>query len=114
MAESVGVYAVPEIKCIDLIEEEAEMVMVMSDGVFEHVPNKEVVAFLSQSPAVTSGCEVMCKESANRWEERMGHCDDITFVAQHLKPAAKMSDVEKYSRVKDQVVSVVLNLTLNK
>ena len=95
MAESVGVYAVPEIKCIDLIEEEAEMVMVMSDGVFEHVPNKEVVAFLSQSPAVTSGCEVLCNESAKRWEERIGHCDDITIVALHLKPAAKMSDVER-------------------
>ncbi len=95
MAESVGVFAVPEIKCLDLLEDEVEMIAVMSDGVFEHIPNKEVVAYMSSSSEIFSGCKTLVAESARRWEERIGHCDDITIVAMYVKPNVEMTDEEK-------------------
>ena len=95
MAESVGVFATPEIKCVDLFEEDAEMVAVMSDGVFEHVPNQEVAVFLSQNANVHSSCENLVQEAAKRWEERIGHCDDISIVAFYVKQLGAMDEEEQ-------------------
>ena len=56
-AESVGVCPEPEIKSISLLDLKAEIVVVMSDGVYEHAPNMEVrAAAAAAAAAATATC----------------------------------------------------------
>ena len=78
-AESVGVCPEPEIKSVSLVELNAEIIVIMSDGVFEHAPNIEVLNIVSHFQSPADACHKMVTVSAQRWVDTCGgSCDDIT------------------------------------
>ena len=86
VAQSVGVSPEPEIFEADLTEDD-KFIVIASDGVWEFLPNEEIVSlvvpyWLQNNPE--GACEKIAKESVAHWKKEDEDIDDITCIVVFL------------------------------
>eukprot|EP00605_Chrysophyceae_sp_TOSAG23-4_P001049 GSChrysophyteH1.ASY1.ANO1.1154.1 assembled CDS len=79
VAESIGVYAEPEIVTWEM-QPNDKFVVIASDGVFEFLPNQTVVDMLAEYPDIIDGAKHVVNQSYELWLQNDQRTDDITII----------------------------------
>jgi serine/threonine protein phosphatase PrpC len=103
VAENIGVIADPEIETKSLTENDKYLV-IASDGVFEFLTNKQVMAIVEKSADPVEACKAVHQAALEQWEEYENRTDDITvivcFLSNSFTPAP--ADEEETHLVVDE------------
>lgn len=93
MAESLGVWAEPDIEQYALCSEDRVLVL-CSDGITDFIPNEEImkVCSLYQDPA--EACRALVGEAYKRWMRSEDRSDDITIIIGVRQGKNKAANVE--------------------
>ena len=91
VGSNIGIISVPEVSVYD-VKKEDKAIIVASDGLWEHVSNKEVVEvvkklFLKKSTEVV--VNELYKVAYDKWKEREEGIDDTTIICVFLKNVGK-------------------------
>lgn len=85
IAASVGVVARPEVWYRD-IEDDDEIMILASDGVWEFITNQEAVSMIAHCESPEEACQILVDESTKRWMQEEEVIDDITAMVVFFKP----------------------------
>eukprot|EP00753_Platysulcus_tardus_P003910 PLAT12502.26.p1 GENE.PLAT12502.26~~PLAT12502.26.p1 ORF type:complete len:449 (+),score=214.05 PLAT12502.26:65-1411(+) len=86
-AESVGVFAKPEIRVFDLTVADKFIIM-GSDGIWEFIESQEAVEYVAPFLALNdpqAACDALVEEAVRRWNVEEDVVDDITCIVVFLK-----------------------------
>ena len=89
VASEVGVISEPEIYDMSLTEED-KFIVIASDGIWEFLPNDQVVEMVVpywENNNPEGACEKLIAESVKHWEEEDEVIDDITVIIIFLSVA---------------------------
>lgn len=87
VAESVGVWSVPEITQFELSSDD-KIILLGSDGLFEFLSEQEIMdSIISyfEKDDLEGACENLMLQAWNSWNRRCNFADDITFILIFLK-----------------------------
>lgn len=84
IADSIGVYAEPEMLTQELTRND-EILVIATDGVFEFLTNQEVIDVCAQSESPLIACEQLAKASYAQWLRHEDRTDDITVIVCFMK-----------------------------
>jgi len=90
VAETLGVYATPEILTFDL-DSTHEFIVVASDGVWEFLTSQSVVDMVANYKDPAEACRVVVHESYTLWLRHEVRTDDITMIVIQIKGLRKGS-----------------------
>ncbi|KDO32788.1 AGC protein kinase [Saprolegnia parasitica CBS 223.65] len=93
IAESLGVFATPEIASLQLTPSD-RYIVIASDGVFEFLTNQAVVDIIKAYSDPLEACEKVVTESYRLWLHYELRTDDITIVCIYLDHTASSHDTE--------------------
>jgi serine/threonine protein phosphatase PrpC len=79
VAENIGVIADPEIETKNLTEND-KFLVIASDGVFEFLTNKQVMAIVEKCADPVEACKAVHEAAYEQWEEHENRTDDITVI----------------------------------
>lgn len=79
VAETIGVFAEPEILSWDL-QPNDRFAVIASDGVFEFLPNQTVVDMIAEYPDLIEGCKHVANQAYELWLQNDQRTDDITII----------------------------------
>jgi len=88
LAETLGVYATPEILTFDM-DSSHEFLVIASDGVWEFLTSQSVVDMVSQYTDPSEACRVVVAESYTLWLRHEVRTDDITMIVIQIKGLKK-------------------------
>ncbi|KAG9416297.1 WD repeat-containing protein 63 [Aphanomyces cochlioides] len=87
IAETLGVFAVPEIASLQLTPHD-RYIIIASDGVFEFLTNQAVVDIIKTYTDPLEACEKVVAESYRLWLHYELRTDDITIICIYLEHSA--------------------------
>ena len=108
LAESLGVYATPEVLTLEL-DSSHEFIVLASDGVWEFITSQSVVDMVAKFKDPLKACQTVVSEAYTLWLRHEVRTDDITMIVIHIKDLkkrvaeAKLSDAKRQSFVQRPV-----------
>ena len=99
VAESIGVYAEPELLCKELTPED-QFLILASDGVWEFLTNQSVSDMVLKFSEPLEACRAVVAESYRLWLQYEVRTDDITMILAFIE-YAKGAKPETYSDTGD-------------
>ncbi|ETV89480.1 AGC protein kinase, variant 1 [Aphanomyces astaci] len=111
IAESLGVFATPEIASLQLTSND-RYVIIASDGVFEFLTNQAVVDIVKTYDNPLEACEKVVAESYRLWLHYELRTDDITIICIYLEHAVVPETAESTQRLASQQANDLLTTNI--
>ncbi|RHY35240.1 hypothetical protein DYB32_000303, partial [Aphanomyces invadans] len=111
IAESLGVFATPEIASLQLTPND-RYIIIASDGVFEFLTNQAVVDIVKSYPNPLEACEKVVAESYRLWLHYELRTDDITIICIYLEHTAVTESSEMSMRHASQKANDLLTTNI--
>lgn len=93
VAETIGVFAEPELLCKDVTEDD-KFLVVASDGVWEFLTNQTVAEMICKFTEPLDACRAVVAEAYRLWLQYEVRTDDITMILAFIDGVADTADAQ--------------------